>query len=120
MDYSKAKQTAMRMISKNGMTYQVVRGGGVEIVNGIEQTKEDETFEIKGVRFSYGPRQTQYPSELTSSLIQAGDVKLMCTADSEIKVGDFVIMNGQKWRVVSPNPFQPADIVIYYELQLRC
>lgn len=105
MDYEKAKQTAMRMIGKNGMAYQVVRGGGVEVVNGIEQTKEEKTFEVKGVRFSYGPRQVQSPSELTSSLIQ---------------IGDFVIMDGKKWRVVAPNPLQPTDVIIYYELQLRC
>lgn len=97
-----------------------MRGGGIEIVNGIEQVKEDETFEIQGVRFSYGARQMQYPSELGETLIQAGDVKMMAVSDSEIKTGDFVLMDDKKWRVVAPNPFKPTDVVIYYELQLRC
>lgn len=113
INYPRMRATATRLITENGATYQLSRGGGVEFVGGVEVEIPLETSSIVGVISSYSP------GEIDGTLIKSGDVKMSATADMEIRIGDLIMIDGKKHRVIKPNPVKPAALLIGYKPQLR-
>lgn len=113
INYLRTRATATRLITENGAAYQLSRGGGVELIGGIEVDIPLEAHTIIGVISSYSP------SEIDGTLIQNGDVKMSATADIEIRIGDLIMVDGKKHRVIKPNPVKPAALLICYKPQLR-
>ncbi|MDN0096564.1 hypothetical protein [Yersinia rohdei] len=113
INYPWMRATATRLITENGAAYQLSRGGGVEFISGVEVDIPLEAHTIIGVISSYSP------GEIDGTLIQNGDVKMSATADIEIRIGDLIMVNGKKHRVIKPNPVNPAALLICYKPQLR-
>ncbi|EOZ3195837.1 hypothetical protein ACQL2C_004299 [Yersinia enterocolitica] len=113
INYPRMRTNATRLITENGTTYQLTRGGGVEFVGGVEIDIPLETHTIISVKSSYEP------SEIDGTLIQNGDVKMSATADVEIRIGDLIMVDGKKHRVIKPNPVNPAALLVCYKPQLR-
>ncbi|CNF22612.1 TPA: hypothetical protein PXN96_003894 [Yersinia enterocolitica] len=113
INYPRMRATATRLLTENGIAYQLTRGGGVEFVGGVEVDIPLESFSVIGVISSYSP------GEIDGTLIQNGDVKMSATADVEIRIGDLIMVDGKKHRVIKPNPVKPAALLICYKPQLR-
>jgi len=113
MDYAKTRDRATKQITKFGRELPLTRGGTKQVVGGKEVTTPLEKHTVIGVVTSYKP------SEIDGSRILTGDVKLAATAETEIRVGDSLMIDGKKYRVVLPGPVKPADILISYIAQLR-
>lgn len=113
IDYRRMRATATRLLTENGAKYIVTRKGGVSVVGGVEYHKDDQTFNAIGVRTDYKP------SEIDGSVIINGDVRIAFTASPELQIGDLVLIDGKKYRIVEPNPIKPASILISYRAQLR-
>ncbi len=113
INYPRMRAIATRLITENGIACQLMRGGGVKFIGGIEVDIPLEAHTIIGVISSYSP------SEIDGTLIQNGDVKMSATADIEIRIGDLIMVDGKKHRVIKPNPVKPAALLICYKPQLR-
>ncbi|WP_338658694.1 hypothetical protein [Yersinia intermedia] len=113
INYPRMRMNATRFFTENGTTYQLTRGGGVELVGGVEVDTPLEIHTITSIKSSYEP------GEIDGTLIQNGDVKMSATADVEIRIGDLIMVDGKKHRVIKPNPVKPAALLICYKPQLR-
>lgn len=113
MDYAKTRDRATKQIAKFGRELPLARGGTKQVIGGKEVTTPIENHTVIGVVTSYKP------SEIDGSRIMNGDIKLAATAETEIRVGDSLMIDGKKYRVVLPGPVKPADILISYIAQLR-
>ncbi|MDK9951527.1 hypothetical protein [Enterobacter ludwigii] len=113
INYERMQATATRMIKQNGVTYNVTRKGTVTVVGGVEHKTEGLHFKATGVKTEYAP------GEIDGTVIENGDVRIVFTAEQEIKTGDLVDVDGLAYRVVKPNPSKPGAVVICYKTQLR-
>lgn len=113
INYPRMRATATRLITENGTTYALTRGGGVEVIGGVEVEIPPETLTITAVKSDY------VPSEIDGTLILNGDVKMSATADIEIRIGDRILIDGKSHRVIKPNPVKPASLLLCYKPQLR-
>ncbi|HHU3936672.1 TPA: hypothetical protein ACUB0U_000263 [Citrobacter freundii] len=114
INFLRMRATATRLLTENGKTYQLTRGGGITRDQfGKEVISPAETATVTGVITEYSTR------EIDGSLIATGDKKLAATFETEIRIGDLIDIDGKKWRVVQPNPVKPADVLISYNIQLR-
>lgn len=114
INYKRMRQTATRMIKQNGKVFRMLRGKDkVEFIGGVEKLRPSEKFDVIGIVTQYKPH------EVNGTSILAGDIKLVATADVEIRVDDVVIVDEKEYRVVEPNPVKPANEVISYQPQLR-
>lgn len=111
--YERSFNTALKLLSKYGMEYSVLRKGKVSIVNGKEVITENQTFTTTGIKTNYNP------IEIDGTVIQSGDIQMVFSADVELKINDIVIIDGEKYLIKQPNPVKPADILICYKAQLR-
>lgn len=114
INYLRMRATATRLLTENGMTYQLTRGGSTTRDQfGKEVTTPVTTATVTGVITEYSSR------EIDGSLIATGDKKLAATFETEVRIDDRIEIDGKKWRVVEPNPVKPADVLISYNIQLR-
>ncbi|WP_449567503.1 hypothetical protein [Lelliottia nimipressuralis] len=113
INYQRMRATATRMIKQNGVAYNVTRKGKVTVIAGVEHRSEDIHFTATGVKTEY------QPGEIDGTVIESGDVRIVFTAEQEIKTGDLIDVDGITHRVVKPNPSKPADVVLCYKAQLR-
>lgn len=112
--YLRARNTALKLLSKYGVEFAVMRKGGVFVdENGKEHVQLDGRFDTVGVRKDY------QLNEIDGSLIQAGDIRIVFAPDKEIRIGDLVKIDGKDYRVQKPNPVKPANTVLCYQAQLR-
>lgn len=112
-NYAGLKRKVNPRIKKFGMTVTVTRPGSVDRVDGEEVVIPPTSFDVIGLREEYKP------SEIDGTCIVAGDVKFLCQAVEQLRVGDLVNLNGTDYRVVNPNPLQPAGTTMLFQLQLR-
>lgn len=112
-NYAGLKRKVNPLIKKFGMTVTVTRPGTVDRVDGDEVVIPATSFDVIGLREEYKP------SEIDGTRIVAGDVKFLCQAVKHVKVGDLVSLNGTDYRVINPNPLQPAGATMLFQLQLR-
>ncbi|MDY0972571.1 hypothetical protein [Siccibacter turicensis] len=114
IDYRRMRATATRLLTENGKTYPLTRGGTTTRDQfGKEVITPAVTGTVTGVITEYSSR------EIDGSLIATGDKKLAATYETEVRIGDHIEIDGKKWRVVQPNPIKPADVLISYNIQLR-
>jgi len=114
IDYRRMRATATRLLTENGKTYPLTRGGTTTRDQfGKEVITPALTGTITGVITEYSAR------EIDGSLIATGDKKLAATFETEVRIDDRIEIDGKKWRVVQPNPVKPADVLISYNIQLR-
>lgn len=111
--YERSFNTALKLISKYGMKYPVLRKGVVSIVNGKEIVTENQIFSATGIKTNYNP------IEIDGTVIQSGDIQMVFSADIELKINDIVTIDGEKYLIKQPNPVKPADVLICYKAQLR-
>jgi len=113
INYTRMRDTSLRLLTANGITYDVTRKGGIRMVGGKEIHDPDLNFTATGVRTEYKPE------EIDGKLILSGDVRVVFTADAELAIGDLVDVDGKRHRIVKPNPVKPAALVLCYRAQLR-
>lgn len=111
--YERSFNTALKLVSKYGMKYSVLRRGKVTIVNGKEVITGNQNFTATGIKTNYNP------IEIDGTVIQSGDIQMVFSANVELKINDIVIIDGEKYLIKQPNPVKPADVLICYKAQLR-
>ncbi|WP_025118796.1 MULTISPECIES: hypothetical protein [unclassified Serratia (in: enterobacteria)] len=113
IDYRRMRATATRLLKENGAEHPFTRGATVSREAGKEVRQAEQNGTVIGVITEYKP------SEIDGSLILGGDVLLVATYETEIRVDDRIEVNGKKYRVVHPHPVMPGPILICYRAQLR-
>lgn len=113
IDYQRMQARTTRMLKQNGATYNVTRKGSVAVIGGVEHKTETVRFTAVGVKTEYAP------GEIDGTVIENGDVRIVFTAEKEIKTGDLIVVDGVSHRVVKPNPVKPGAVVLCYKSQLR-
>lgn len=113
IDYQRMQARTTRMLRQNGATYNVTRKGSVTVIGGVEHKTEAVRYTAVGVRTEYAP------GEIDGTVIENGDVRIVFTAEKEIKTGDLIVVDGVSHRVVKPNPVKPGAVVLCYKSQLR-
>lgn len=113
INYQRIRASAKRMLTQNGTKFSGYRPGKIERVDGEEVETPDTVMSIIGVQTSYKPH------EIDGKTILTGDRQIVSTADTEVKTGDFFVIDGQRWRVENPWPVKPAALLICYRIQLR-
>lgn len=113
IDYLRMQARTTRMLRQNGALYNVTRKGPVTVIGGVEHKTEEVRFAAVGVKTEYTP------GEIDGTVIVNGDVRIVFTAEQEIKIGDVVDIDGTAYRVVNPHPAKPASLVLCYKAQLR-
>lgn len=113
INYQRMRATSTRLLTENGMTYEVLRKGSVNMMAGKEVREPDQMLTAIGVRTDYKP------GEIDGTVILNGDVRVVFTAEAELLVGDMVNIDGKQHRIVKPNPVKPATVLICYRAQLR-
>lgn len=112
--YQRGRSTAIRMIEKYGMAYQLKRDGKHWVDDeGQEHHGAESEFSVTGIKTQYNP------SEIDGSVILSTDIKMVFSPMTVIQTGDRVLVDGVWLRVHQPNPLKPANIVICYQSQLR-
>ncbi len=111
--YPRIKSLADRLLPKYGTSYSVTRKGAITVINGLEVTEPDRIFSTTGVKTDYQPQ------EIDGTLIKTGDIRIVFQAEPEIKIGDLVLVDGVKHRVLQSNPVKPADLMLCFRAQLR-
>lgn len=113
INYERMRATATRLVGGNGTEFAVTRKGSVKMIGGKEVKEPDLAFTATGVRTDYRP------GEIDGTVILNGDVRIVFTADSELRVGDMVSIDGKQHRIINPNPVKPATLLLCYRAQLR-
>ncbi|MEH3170989.1 hypothetical protein [Enterobacter quasiroggenkampii] len=111
--YQRMQAITTRMLKQNGIAYNVTRKGTLIVMGGVEHRSEDIQFTATGVNTDY------VPGEIDGTVIENGDVRIVFTAEQEIKTGDLIDVDGVRHRVVKPNPVKPGGVVLCYKAQLR-
>ena len=113
INYQRMQATAIRMLKQNGIAYNVTRKGSLIVIGGVEHRSEDIQFTAIGVKTDYAP------GEIDGTVIENGDVRIVFSAEKDIKTGDLIDVDGVSHRVVKPNPVKPGAVVLCYKSQLR-
>jgi hypothetical protein len=113
INYQRMQATTTRMLKQNGITYNVTRKGTLIVIGGVEHRSEDIQFTATGVKTNYAS------GEIDGTVIENGDVRIVFTAEKEIKTDDLIDVDGVRHRVVKPNPVKPGGVVLCYKSQLR-
>lgn len=113
IDYLGAQKRATHTLTENGSEYPHTRGGIVSRIAGKEVREPEVNGTVIGVKTEYKP------NEIDGTLIQGGDVQLVATHEMEIRIDDWIEVDGKKYRVVHPHPVKPGSILICYRAQLR-
>jgi hypothetical protein len=111
--YVRSSNTALKLLSKYGVEYSILRKGNVSMVNGKEVISKNQTFTAIGVKTNYNP------IEIDGTVIQSGDIQMIFAANVELKINDIVTVDDEKYLIKQPNPVKPADTLICYKAQLR-
>nr|DAM85008.1 MAG TPA: head tail attachment [Caudoviricetes sp.] len=97
----------------NGTFRLITGGGGVEIVGGVEVEMPEESTEIKGL--IRAPR----VREVDGETIRVTDKLGVFNADVEIRNGNFVDVDGERYVVVEARPIRPTGQTVAYRPILR-
>ncbi|AWK14210.1 hypothetical protein SK355_03855 [Candidatus Fukatsuia symbiotica] len=104
------RRAADRLLRDNGVPYTLQRGGGVQVIKGVEIAVPLENHRLTGVMARYTT------GEIDGTLIQQGDSKMMATAETEIYQGDHLLIEGKAHRVIQVTPVKPAALLLCYQL----
>lgn len=110
--YTSLKTTADRLIAKYGVSYTFTNTAkGARDSNG-QPSEVVTTYDVIGVIDNYSI------IERTNESIRTGDVKMIATYASFL-IGDTVIIDTIKYRVVNVLPIKPGAVGVAQQLQLR-
>lgn len=98
---------------KNGVFKLITSGGGVEIVGGVEVEKPEQSTTIKGLIRAPKVR------EVDGETIRVTDKLGVFDADIEIKNGNQIEVDGERYVVVEARPIRPTGITVAYRPILR-
>lgn len=117
-NYARLAASAKRQIAAAGVPITLTRKvtDDYDPTIGTADTFGASTFTGSGVRDQYALR------DIDGTLIRAGDVRIYMVWDDQDpipQVGEKLIMDGQTWMIVKPNPIKPGPIVLLYEIQAR-
>ena len=113
VNYSRMRANSTRLLTGNGAEYPVRRKGTVTVTGGFEHREPDQTFTAIGVRTDYKP------GEIDGKVIINGDTRIVFTADTELRTGDMVDVDGKWHRIEKPNPVKPGKLLLCYRARLR-
>lgn len=119
LDYSKLAETALRLISENGIEWELWREtkGAYDPSQLKSPVYSEQIFTVDAVLMEYDS------SQIDDRIIITGDKKMMVAPNSTLTVdpmpGDKFINGDESWRVVHVKEFKPAATVLYYEIQVR-
>lgn len=117
-NYTALAQTAKRLIGSNGRDVVLVRfgAGSYDPTTNTFSGAADTTDTIKGVRLKYTN------SQIDNEVIKRGDIKMFVEAvnlATPPTVDDKIQIDSEIWDIKDVIPLQPADVAVFYELQLR-
>jgi hypothetical protein len=117
-NYSKARATAKKVITKYGAASQFISKG---ITGGFDENGDVIANTADTIISGIITPLIQYKvSEIDGQSIINGDAWAFFHSDNEIVIGMQTTVNGKSFRVVDVNKLaSPTDIVIYYKVQLR-
>jgi len=126
-DYTPARTKAILSIKNKGFavtfTQKTVHDSGYDSNgNSIDPEDNPENISVSGfgVKLNYESKDYSSSQDSNSTNIIHGDCKLIFSCESgEVFPGMETTIDGEKWRVINPNAFQPSGVIIYYEIQLR-
>lgn len=115
-DYARLKNRGTGMIKKYGYTLSLVR----PVKSGIDPNTGDCLSEISPQIFTVtGIDQHYKQSEIDGTVIQAGDKKILLTAEAAPEQGDGLTDGVSRWDIITITPVKPAGEVLLYSLQVR-
>lgn len=126
-DYTPQKLKAISNLQNKGFAVtfvqKTVHDSGYDSDGNLidpEDNPADASVSGFGVKLNYSPKDFSSSMNSDSANIEHGDCKLIFACENGVvKVGMITTIDGEEWRVINPNPFQPASVIIYYEVQLR-
>ena len=108
-----AKSGVAFFSDRNGVFKLITSGGGVEIVGGVEVEKPEQSTTIKGLIRAPKIR------EVDGETIRVTDKLGVFDADIEIKNGNQIEVDGERYVVVEARPIRPTGITVAYRPILR-
>lgn len=116
-NYARLAQSAGRVIAAAGVPVTLTRNtlDDYDPTQGTVDTLGANTFTGAGVRDQYALK------DIDGTLVRSGDVRiyLSMVIDGGPQPGDQLMMDGDKWVVVSAPPIKPGPIVLLYDVQAR-
>ena len=91
----------------------LIKGGGVEMVNGVEVVTPHQTFTIQGLIRDVNAR------DVNGDTIRAEDKRGIFSAYVPIEKGNWIVVDGVKYEVVNPRAIRPQLSVVAYRPILR-
>lgn len=117
MNYAEINRLASAGIAffsdSNGVFKLITSGGGVEIVGGVEVEKPEQSTTIKGIIRAPKVR------EVDGETIRVTDKLGVFDADVEIKNGNQIEVDGERYVVVEARPIRPTGLTVAYRPILR-
>lgn len=115
MDYTKYSDKAKSKIEKYGGAVKITRTSEERYNPQTNSYISDKTYiSGKGILSNYAS------NEINGTLIQQGDVKLMCYLGDKPVIDDVLEIGGIEYLVKDISQLNPdGNTVIYYNLQLR-
>ena len=113
--YSGLAGTVTGLITKFGVAVTFTRPttGAFDPILG-DAAGSPTTYTGIGAKFNYKAR------EINGTLIQAGDIKLICNALATAPaIDDRVTLDGVDYRIINITSVKPADTIVAYFLQVR-
>lgn len=116
MNYQKYADKAKNKLNIYGGDCKIIRKGKDEVYNPESNSyvTEETVIHGKGLLSQFNV------NEINGTLIEQGDVKLMCSFDVTPVFDDIIEIGNVKYVVKNVAPLNPdGNTVIYYNLQLR-
>ena len=114
-DYSKAAATALKLLTKFGMTITFVRttGNSVDPITGVVTAGTDASVTTTGLL-------RKYPDNMIDGTrILASDRELILSDEQEPLPSDKPTINGEDWIIENIGTLSPAGTVVIYTCQVR-
>lgn len=119
MNYSSLQQKALDLLTTHGAAITI------RISTKGTYNSATDSYTITTTDYStYGVIEEYKLKEIDGELIKVGDKKLMVGINSTLpeltNLMDILIVIGTDvWKSIKVNPIKPANIIVYYEIQIR-
>lgn len=115
-DYSEVAANALETLTEFGqnVTRRSYTAGTYDTATGLVTPTTADTTR-KGAIFDFGVGQTLE----RGALIQAGDKRILISADGALNLQDHIIVGSKEYVIISMGEINPAGTTIIYDLHLR-
>lgn len=116
MDYGEISRMASAGIdffSGANSEYKCIIPGVVTIVDGVEVSEPEKTFNI------YGLIRAPRARDVDGEMIKASDKLGVFKGSPALENGYFVIVDGEKYRITESRPIRPSGVTVAYRPILR-